>query len=73
MATAPPLVAAGVLLLLLVAVCPFSHAFITQDDKDELLVAHNFYRGQVRPIATNMAKLVSQPPTPSYHFIANST
>ena len=40
------------------AVCPLTQAFITEDDKEELLKAHNFYRGKVSPIATNMAKLV---------------
>jgi hypothetical protein len=61
MATTPIFVAAA--LILLAAVCPLSQAFITEEDKDELLKAHNFYRGTVRPIATNMAKLVSPPTT----------
>ena len=60
MAITPTLVAAA---LVLAGVCPLTQAFITEDDKDELLKAHNFYRGKVSPIATNMAKLVSPPIT----------
>ena len=45
--------------LFLASVCSPSDALLTDDDKDELLKAHNFYRGRVSPIATNMAKLVS--------------
>lgn len=59
MRTTRTMVAAA--LLLLAAVCPLGQAFITEDDKEELLNAHNFYRSKVSPIATNMAKLVSPP------------
>ena len=47
--------------LAIMAACLFTlgNAFLTEDDKEELLRAHNFYRSRVRPVATNMAKLVS--------------
>ena len=47
--------------MLLMVVCMFSlsQALLTDDDKDELLRAHNSYRSKVSPVATNMAKLVS--------------
>ena len=67
MATTPPTLVAAALLL--ATVCPLGQAFITEDDKEELLRAHNFYRGQVSPIATNMAKLAS-PPIASCYFTA---
>ena len=31
---------------------------LTDDEKKEILKTHNYYRGQVDPIATNMLKLV---------------
>ena len=52
------LLAAGLLLTVVLMSSP-SNAFLTDDDKEELLRAHNFYRGKVSPVATNMAKLVS--------------
>lgn len=47
------------LLLIVVCLSSPSRASLTDDDKDELLGAHNFYRSKVSPTATNMAKLVS--------------
>ena len=48
--------------LALMAACLLTpgKASLTEDDKEELMSAHNFYRSNVRPVATNMAKLVSQ-------------
>ena len=43
----------------LVAVLGSSNAYLTDDQKEEILNAQNFYRSRVSPIATNMAKLVS--------------
>ena len=48
-----------VLVLMAACLVTFSDAFLTEDDKEELLSAHNFFRSRVRPVATNMAKLVS--------------
>ena len=45
---------------LLVSVCAIpSFAALTDEQKDELLKAHNHYRSRVSPTATNMAALVS--------------
>ena len=33
-------------------------ASLTSDQKQEILHAHNYYRGKVDPIATNMQRLV---------------
>lgn len=44
----------------LVAVLVPSNAYLTDDQKEELLNAQNFYRSRVSPIATNMAQLVSK-------------
>ena len=52
------LLAARLLLTVVLVLSP-SNAFLTDDDKEEPLRAHNFYRGKVSPVATNMAKLVS--------------
>ena len=37
-------------------------AKLTQDEKDELLNAHNYYRRSVTPIASNMEKMVVHVP-----------
>ena len=37
---------------------PGAQAGLTDDEKEEILNAHNFYRRQVNPIATNMQLLV---------------
>ncbi len=33
---------------------------LTSNQKKEILQAHNYYRGRVDPIATNMMRMVSQ-------------
>ena len=33
---------------------------LSEEEKEEILNAHNHYRGQVDPVATNMLKMVSQ-------------
>ncbi len=48
-----------VALVAALAVAP-SKAYLTDDQKEELLNAHNFYRSRVSPIATNMARLVRE-------------
>ena len=40
------------------AVLSTGKATLTDDQKEELVKAHNFYRTKVNPIATNMAQLV---------------
>ena len=32
---------------------------LTEEEQEEILKAHNYYRGLVDPIATNMLKMVS--------------
>ncbi len=44
----------------LVAVLVPSNAYLTDDQKEEIMDAQNFYRSRVSPIATNMAKLVGK-------------
>ena len=48
----------GVLVLLAVSygVCGQG---MSEEEKEEILNAHNHYRGQVDPVATNMLKMVS--------------
>ena len=47
--------------LSLLAVCflALASAQITEEEQQEILRAHNTYRGQVDPIATNMEEMVS--------------
>ena len=33
---------------------------LSSDQKEEILNAHNYYRGRVDPIATNMLRMVSK-------------
>ena len=46
-----------VLLVAVYSVAP-SEAKLSNDQQEEILKAHNFYRSKVSPIATNMAALV---------------
>ncbi len=48
-----------VALVAVLAVAP-SSAYLSDDQKEELIDAHNFYRSRVSPIATNMARLVRE-------------
>ncbi len=38
---------------------PISFSSLTSDQKAEILRAHNYFRGRVDPIATDMLRLVS--------------
>ena len=46
--------ASVVLLSLLIS----AHARLTDEEKEEIVRAHNYYRGKVDPIATNMEQMV---------------
>ena len=37
----------------------FAEAGLSDEEKEELVRAHNFYRGKVDPIATNMEQMVN--------------
>ena len=37
-----------------------SRAALTEDEKEEILNAHNYYRRSVSPIATNMEEMVRE-------------
>lgn len=36
----------------------FSNARLTDEEKEEIVRAHNYFRGKVDPIATNMEQMV---------------
>ena len=48
----------GVLVLLAVSYGVYGQG-LGEEEKEEILNAHNHYRGQVDPVATNMLKMVS--------------
>ena len=48
----------GVLVLLAVSYGVYGQG-LSEEEKEEILNAHNHYRGQVDPVATNMLKMVS--------------
>ena len=48
----------GVLVLLTVSYGVYGQG-LSEEEKEELLNAHNHYRGQVDPVATNMLMMVS--------------
>lgn len=48
----------GLMLVMVVYCIVPSEAILSDDQKEEMLKAHNFYRSKVSPIATNMAALV---------------
>ena len=45
--------------LLLVSLSALSSAQLSEEEQVEVLRAHNLFRGQVDPIATNMEEMVS--------------
>lgn len=49
-----------VALAFLLIVVNVSLAQLTEDEQNEILRAHNTFRGQVDPVATNMEQMVSQ-------------
>ncbi len=49
----------GILSLMAASLLAFASAQITEEEQQEILRAHNLYRGQVDPIATNMEEMVS--------------
>ena len=48
----------GVLVLLAVSYGVYGQG-LTEEEQEEILNAHNHYRGQVDPVATNMLQMVS--------------
>ena len=48
----------GVLVLLLAVSYGVYGQGLSEEEKEEILNAHNHYRGQVEPVATNMLKMV---------------
>ena len=48
----------GALVLLSVSYGVYGQG-LSEEEKEEILNAHNHYRGQVDPVATNMLKMVS--------------
>lgn len=42
-----------------IAILNFTKARITDEEKQEIVRAHNYYRGKVDPLATNMEQMVS--------------
>ena len=48
----------SLLLLLLGLICMAHGQGLSEEDKEDILNAHNHYRGQVDPISTNMLKMV---------------
>ena len=48
----------GILCLLTVSLFTFASAQLSEEEQQEILRAHNTYRGQVDPIATNMEEMV---------------
>ena len=46
-------------MMAVIAVANFAEARITDEEKQEIVRAHNYFRGKVDPIATNMEQMVS--------------
>ena len=44
--------------VLLLSLLTSAHARLTDEEKEEIVRAHNYYRGRVDPIATNMEQMV---------------
>ena len=53
--------------LVTIVIATTASGTLTSEEKKELLNAHNAYRSQVYPLATNMVKLVRQ--QHNYQFI----
>lgn len=45
-------------LIFALAILQLSHARLTDEEKEEIVRAHNYFRGKVDPIATNMEQMV---------------
>ena len=44
--------------MVLIAFLKLSDARLTEEEQEEIVRAHNYYRGKVDPIATNMEQMV---------------
>ena len=53
-------ISGAVMFLLVCGLLGRSDAALTDEQKEEVLTAHNHYRASVSPVASNMAKLVSK-------------
>lgn len=49
---------AAFLVLLAALLFPIASCSLTSSEKEEILNAHNYYRGHVDPIATDMLRMV---------------
>ena len=49
----------GHCVMAVIAFLNFAEARITDEEKQEIIRAHNHFRGKVDPIATNMEQMVS--------------
>lgn len=59
MAFKPAVCILGATLIIALALLPVGNAEFTEEEKAEIVKAHNYYRGMVDPIATNMEMMVS--------------